>query len=299
MREVYHPKVLLFGEYSVLAGSRALTVPLTTFSASWAFVSEANDKRQAVASNKSLQHFYQYLCSHERFAEILNLNALQEALQYGLYLHSNIPLGYGLGSSGAVVAAVFERFAKDDIQKYFSQEDHLSELRQILADMEAFYHGTSSGTDPLAIFINKPLHIENDKITIAGNIQVFNTIIPALHDLGIVSETGLLVNQTLENWKSDKHKSNPLNAYITIVDQCIDNALNNNVKAFWESLHELTTQQLAIFPELLTANGTTFLKNGLKNHTYYAKLCGSGGGGFMLFFTSDKNLLVDHICVKV
>ena len=57
-----------------------------------------------------------------------------------LTIDSNIPIGYGLGSSGAVTACIYERYAV----KTTKQET----TRTRLAQMESFFHGKSSGIDP-------------------------------------------------------------------------------------------------------------------------------------------------------
>ncbi|MGB3548199.1 MAG: mevalonate kinase, partial [Saprospiraceae bacterium] len=69
-------------------------------------------------------------------------------LTSGRRLHSNIPEGYGMGSSGAVCVAVLSDYASP------ATLDRIN--RPFLARMESFFHGTSSGTDPYIISRRRP-----------------------------------------------------------------------------------------------------------------------------------------------
>ena len=49
------------------------------------------------------------------FWSILKKGFLKRVQNNGLFFKSNIPQGYGLGSSGAMVAAFYDRYAKKKI----------------------------------------------------------------------------------------------------------------------------------------------------------------------------------------
>lgn len=40
---------------------------------------------------------------------------IEKDLQEGMYFDSSIPRGYGVGSSGAIVAAIYDKYAEDKI----------------------------------------------------------------------------------------------------------------------------------------------------------------------------------------
>ena len=65
------------------------------------------------------------------------------------FFKSNIPQGYGLGSSGALVAAFYDRYAKKKI------------LKNIFSEMESYFHGESSGVDPLNCYLGSPILIKS------------------------------------------------------------------------------------------------------------------------------------------
>ena len=133
MRERYYSKVILFGEYSMIFDSTALMVPLKKFSAQWRFDSSAQG---STASNASLKRFAEYLSTLNDAEEIFDLQRLNRDLRYNLYLDSNVPSGYGLGSSGTLVAAVYDGYAKKN-------NDDLLALKALFGQMENYFHGSS------------------------------------------------------------------------------------------------------------------------------------------------------------
>src|SRR5699024_7724287 len=76
----------------------------------------------------------------------------------------DIPIGYGLGSSGAITAAVYDHICVS------GKEKTPESVREELALMENYYHGASSGTDPLVAYLNRPVRINAGN----GNIEIFN-----------------------------------------------------------------------------------------------------------------------------
>ena len=104
----YNGKVILFGEYSMIFGSEALLIPYYSAFGEWTSVINRPSER-GFESNKNLFKFYDYLCKNDRF-RILDLRRFEMELNAGLYFDSNIPLGYGVGSSGALVAATYDRY---------------------------------------------------------------------------------------------------------------------------------------------------------------------------------------------
>ena len=75
------------------------------------------------------------------------------------WLEMNIPTGYGLGSSGAVSAAVYDLFFPGVAKLTLEQQ------KEDLAAIESFFHGKSSGVDALTCHARTPLYFkENGEI---------------------------------------------------------------------------------------------------------------------------------------
>ena len=141
MRDHYYSKVILFGEYSMIFDATALMIPLKRFSAQWQLPLSFN-RAASLPSNQSLKRFCQYLSENETLSYLFDLQALKKDLDDGLFLASNVPSGYGLGSSGTLVAAVYDRYALQKTENYL-------QLKTLFGQMESHFHGSSSGIDPL------------------------------------------------------------------------------------------------------------------------------------------------------
>jgi mevalonate kinase len=75
--------------------------------------------------------------------------------------------------------------------------------------------------------------------------------------------------------------------YIPWVNQCISDILSGNMRSFFESLIKVSTFQLKHFTNMIPENFMPAWKWGLDSGKFQLKLCGSGGGGFLLGFTTD------------
>ncbi|MFN5236819.1 MAG: mevalonate kinase, partial [Bacteroidota bacterium] len=144
----YPSKLLLFGEHILLQGGSALAIPLHRFSGFWQpegtpLPAEIMAKLRLFANSTHLDSI-----------DHLDAGRFASELELGLSLQSDIPVGYGLGSSGALCAAVYDRYCT-------SKTDDLAELKLIFSGMESFFHGSSSGIDPLTSYLDKPLLIRN------------------------------------------------------------------------------------------------------------------------------------------
>ena len=111
----YTSKILLFGEHSIIKGSQALAMPLPNFFGSW-----DKTKIDLEKSQMSLLAFAEYLKKLQNENVLLcdlDIEGFQDQLDDGLFFKSNIPTGYGVGSSGALCAAVYETFSKNKLEK--------------------------------------------------------------------------------------------------------------------------------------------------------------------------------------
>ena len=84
-----------------------------------------------------------------------DIEKLKSAIEAGLYFDSSIPQGYGVGSSGALVAAIYDKYASDKITILENlTREKLLILKSIFSKMESFFHGKSSGLDPLNSYLS-------------------------------------------------------------------------------------------------------------------------------------------------
>jgi mevalonate kinase len=248
---------------------------------------------QVKDSNKKLYQFFQYLKeqqkAHPDLLE-LDLETFQNDLDQGLYFKSNIPQGYGVGSSGAVVAAVYERYATNKITVLENlTRDKLLKLKEIFALMESYFHGKSSGLDPLNSYLSIPILIQSKQHIEPAGIpsQQEGKGAVFLIDSGQVGETGDMVSIFMEKMKNEGFRKTLKNEFIQYTDACVHDFLQGNVKSLFGNLKYLSTTIYHNFKPMIPSNMMDVWKKGMETDDYYLKLCGSGGGGYILGFTED------------
>ena len=110
---LFYAKVLLFGEYGIIKDAKGLSIPYNFYKGALKISDTKND--QAQISNQKLTEYVDYLEKIDRNLVTFSIKQLREDLSRGLYFDSSIPQGYGIGSSGALVAAVYDRYAHNKI----------------------------------------------------------------------------------------------------------------------------------------------------------------------------------------
>lgn len=273
----YHSKIILFGEYSMIFDATALMVPLRKFSAQWRQASHLSP--EAASSNASLQRFADYLSTFNEAKNALDLLRFNHELQYNLYLDSDVPSGYGLGSSGVLVSAVYDRYALHKL-------DNLLQLKALFGQMESFFHGSSSGIDPLQCYLGKPFRISTEGVSLLPDDFIPTDIHVFLADTGKKSNTKPLV----QYFKGKREDASYLQAfqteYVPCVSACIEHLIQGEKTAFFASLRQLTDGQLKFLRPMITDNSIDlFLEKPDFNIGF--KISGSGGGGYVLGFTDD------------
>lgn len=284
----FRAKILLFGEYTLMSGSMALTFPLSRFSGK--LEKTILDNTDKIKSNKSLHDFFAYLeSSRQDFPPglSLDLEEFKKDINDGLYLSSDIPQGYGAGSSGVLVASVYNAYSNEPPERL--DENGLSKLKSLFSFMESYFHGKSSGLDPLACYVQKPLLVfserGNSKVrlldTVPGNpVSIF------LLDTGSASKTGGLVNLYHQRAKHNEFSEVLEKRIIPVNNKCIDSFLGGESHDFFENIRQLSELQLEYFRDMIPGDFRDVWKYGTDTGQFSLKLCGSGGGGFILGFTA-------------
>ncbi|HYG16305.1 MAG TPA: mevalonate kinase [Bacteroidia bacterium] len=290
---LFYAKILLFGEYGIIEDSMGLSIPYNFYRGKMSFDGSENPEL-AAKSNNDLREFHAYLKGlHKSKALIadLDLDALEDDINKGLYFDSSIPQGYGVGSSGALVAAVYERYAVSKVvAKDNSDRKDMLALKSIFSQMESYFHGKSSGLDPLICYLNIPILIKSktdlDTVGLPGNEAQGQGAIFLL-DTGETGETQPLVNWFLEQCKQDGFRSMVRKQLKRYNDECIQAFLKGHYKPLFGSLKHLSKLLLRHFQPMIPPVFHKLWKDGIESNAYYLKLCGSGGGGFILGFTQN------------
>lgn len=285
---LFYAKILLFGEYGIIEDSQGLTLPYSFYKGTLKFSNNFSGFEKK--SNEHLQNYAKYLADLELPENFkLDVNALQDDISKGLFFDSNIPQGYGVGSSGALVAAIFEKYSFVKRTPDHISKDELKELKKVFGKLESYFHGTSSGIDPLICYMNLPILIENrenvDKVNIPKSEQGKGAIF--LIDSGMVGETGPMVQIFFEKMKTEGFRKTLKEEFIRYNNACIDAFLKKEMNPFFRNLKKLSVWAYENFKPMIPESIYNIWKKGLDTNAYYLKLCGSGGGGYILGFTKD------------
>jgi len=300
---LFYSKILLFGEYGIIKDSKGLSIPYNFYNG--ALKVDENPSEVAIKSNESLKRFADYLAELEVTDPELvhfDMKTLKEDIQKGMYFDSSIPQGYGVGSSGALVAAIYDEYATDKITVLENlTRDKLLKLKSIFGAMESFFHGKSSGLDPLNSYLSIPILINSkDNIEPAGIPSQTENGKGAvfLLDSGTIGETAPMVNIFMENMKQEPFRKMLKDQFVKHTDACVDDFLQGDVKSLFGNIKKLSHVVLDNFKPMIPAKFHKLWQNGIETNDYYLKLCGSGGGGYILGFTEDidkaKKALKDY-----
>lgn len=291
---LFYSKILLFGEYGIIQDSKGLSIPYNFYNG--ALKTDENPSDEALKSNKSLERFADYLLQIQEEQPSLvqfDIETLKKDIAKGMYFDSSIPQGYGVGSSGALVAAIYDKYAANKITVLENlTRDKLLQLKAIFSSMESFFHGKSSGLDPLNSYLSLPILINSKDNIEATGIPTQSTDGKGavfLLDSGIVGETAPMVSIFMENLKDQGFRKMLKSQFIKHTDACVENFLHGDIKSLFANTKKLSKVVLNNFKPMIPEQFHTLWQNGIETNDYYLKLCGSGGGGYILGFTQDIN----------
>ena len=282
----YNGKLILFGEYSMIFGSEALLTPYYSAFGEWSSVTNRPSAR-GFESNASIRKFYDYLCNNDGF-KILDLRRFGMELDAGLFFDSNIPLGYGVGSSGSLVAAIYDRYKLIEI-------NDIPKLKDFLAKMESFFHGSSSGMDPLQCYLGKPFILrqrstdngQQTSFTMLEDDFMSEDIHIFLIDTKIKSPTAPLVTRFKELREDATYLNKFDNEYIPTVSNCIKSLIEKKDNDFYNYLSRLSNLQIELLSHTIPEETRDYFLTDINKDGFQVKLCGAGGGGFLLGFSND------------
>lgn len=299
---LYYAKILLFGEYGIINDAQGLSIPYNFYQGAFKSAEELTGK--AAKSSSELRKYLLHLSKMQEGGQLLttlDLKAFSDDLEAGLYFDSSIPEGYGVGSSGALCAAIYDRYAVDRIDPDTGlDKDEILRLKKILGQMESYFHGKSSGLDPLICYLKLPIHISSsDELgtvdlpepgTGKGAIFLLNS--------GQPGETQPMVKIFMEKMKNQGFRKVMKEEFNRYNNACVQAFLNGDSKPLFSNLKKLSHLALEYFTPMIPQSFHELWKNGIETNAYYLKLCGSGGGGYVLGFTRDyekaRELLSEH-----
>lgn len=295
----YPAKVLLFGEYSIIKDGSALAFPLTAFSGNWAFDVDIN--------NDNLRSWADYITRIQQTSKVdfqIDTQRFINDLSNGLYFDSDIPMGYGVGSSGALCAALYDKYSQK-AAKLIPNNDTILTLKRIFQTLENFFHGSSSGIDPLICYINQPLLLKSKTNTSLIDLQSPKNNGGAIFLLNTQQsrQTEPLVNFFLEQLKSKAFKEKFEAEWCVYNENIITTFLEQKYDVLFKNLQLLSQFQFQNLPPMIPKGYKNIWEESLYHQIFTFKLCGAGGGGFLLGFTRNweetNQLLHNQEIIKI
>jgi mevalonate kinase len=291
-------KILLFGEYIVLLRPQALLMPFPHFKGRLTMDDPTNREKNNTAqnSNQVLLSFFKYLrqaINKTDLSKNFDFKKFNTNIENGMYFNSNIPFGCGLGSSGALTAAVYSKYAKTKDQiGLTARGNELLKIKNDLALIESFFHAQSSGIDPLVSLLNMPLLFSERGIeTVNFPTNKHSPLSVFLIDTNTIRNTGNLVNQFLSDCKDQQYNKLINTEFRNLNESCINSLLSEDYIQFFQKIMELSAFQFQYFQPMIPHSVRKFWDEGLQSGNYGIKLCGAGGGGYMLGFTLNDDVL--------
>ncbi|WP_238785642.1 GHMP family kinase ATP-binding protein [Blattabacterium cuenoti] len=244
-------------------------------------------------SNKEIKKYCRFMMSKKLLYKKLNLSKLIKDLNNGIFFNSNIPQKYGLGSSGALISSIYNKYSENN--KLLVKKKNLIHLKKIFSIMESFFHGKSSGIDPLVCYIKKPILVKSiNKLSIINNKNIllnFKKFKIFIIDSEITSGTKLMYKFFFNKLKEKKFKKIMKEEFTMYNKTCIKYFLKGEEDKLMENIKKISNWTFYNLTPMITKNIKNIWKNGIKNNNYYLKLCGSGGGGFYIGFTKNYDLI--------
>ena len=283
-------KLLLLGEHTVLHGSSALAVPLPRFRAE---VHLSDGARPPASDGPTLDFaaWAAYAKTRPEVADLLDV-AAWAADATRLAVDSDVPVGYGLGSSGAITAQIFRRYACDRT----SSVEPSAGVANALRELEGFFHGTSSGLDPLVSLLERAV-----RVGAGGRREALPSSAPSPLAAAGVGAWFLLdsgrprAGREAIAWFGQRAaepvwRRETLAQMTTVVDGLVA-ALTESAaertgapERLSAKLRDLSRLQLAHLGPLIPQPAARAWRVLAEADLAYLKLCGAGGGGYFLGF---------------
>lgn len=272
-------KLLAFGEHTVLHGSSAYAVPLRRFGARLGLGEGAS------ARSETFVAWRRYAAARPGLGEALDLAAwAREAPR--LALASDIPQGYGLGSSGALTALVYRRYARAT-----GEPD-----REVLARLEGFFHGRSSGLDPLVSLLDAPVVVRagGEAEGVPEGASLLPRLTPAgrwfLLDSGVPRAGGEAIARFGERCADAAWRGEVLAPMVGCVDALVTGAVAGAAGGLAPKLRTLSALQREHLRFLIPDDVGERWGRWLAEDAAWLKLCGAGGGGVFLGYAPRGEL---------
>ncbi|NCN27152.1 mevalonate kinase [bacterium] len=269
-------KFILLGEHSIVHKGIALSIPLPNLR----LAIEILDEKQGLFFNGLPQHEEKRLLLSQ-LSEKLNIEI---PTNVGINIVSDIPIGSGLGSSGALCCSLIKTFHAEELSP--------NDLANLAIKGEDYFHGKSSGVDPFTIALERPIAFSSQ------NHEYKELSLEALHEGGIgffivdsqsPHSTSEIIKATSDLRQRDPNKwqncIDALAGFATEGKKAIDQSKILELGRIMNDAHEVLRDygvSNSVLDELV--------KKMRDNGALGAKMTGAGKGGSVIALLSQTKL---------
>jgi mevalonate kinase len=171
---------------------------------------------------------------------------------------------------------------------YFGDKtENPAELKRIFALMESFFHGSSSGFDPLVCYLEQAVRMRGERLEILEQPP----LVPGLFllDTSIPRSTGPLVDIFMEKCQTPSYERMCQEELAPLADKAIDDYLQGDAVSLFHRVHDISRLQYLHFQEMIPLTYQGIWRAALMSPHTKIKLCGAGGGGFLLGLSKDPD----------
>lgn len=289
-------KLILAGEHSVVYGAPAISTPLAWATYCQLQPSPQGELRlqnelhaQTYQPQQLIHHWHTLTQRHQCWQQGQQISLMQQTRDLPLavlawwqqhyplnplsiHIHSEIPIGQGLGSSASLIVALLAALAHAHAQT-LSQDD----LQQAATELEQLAHGQSSGLDVATLIHNRLLYWQQGKATPLNPISIPGYLVFTGQAHSSTADCVAQVRQQHAHSQQRWHRMHAL------TDQLLYALQTHHLDQLGDAIEQLQQQltQLGVVPKAVT-DFATYAK---QHYGWAGKICGAGsiqgsGAGF-------------------
>lgn len=214
------------------------------------------------------------------------LKVVQPEFGFELYLHSDFPMGSGLGGSAVVSAAIFGCFNQFRQDKW-----DLHELAELAYQAERLYFGIAGGWQDQYATVFGGLNFMEFKMdqNIVHPLRIPADILLELEESLILCDTGKghdsgAIHEDQKHHMQHEGVQEKVRSNVELTYEIRNHLLRGRLFQFGQALNDAWQLKRQFSNKISNSILDEIYDGALKNGAIGGKLLGAGGGGFFLFY---------------